>query len=96
MCGLGFNFVIVSGSFHKLIQMFHMYFYALLSQMCLGQWIPLEAALLEAKEVDLQTLVRCQRYTPEAVGAMNQLHHKTSFSFAVFSFLILILIFLPI
>lgn len=60
--------------------MFQMHFNVLLSQMCLGQWTPLEATLLEAREVDLLTLVKCQRYAPEAVGVMNQLRHKASFS----------------
>lgn len=61
MCGLGLNFIIVSGSFHKCIQMFQMHFNVLLSQICLGKQTPLEATLLEARGVDLLTLVRCQR-----------------------------------
>lgn len=77
---LGLNFFIVSGSFHKRIQMFQMHFNVLLSQMCSGQWTPLEATLLETREVDLPTLVRCQRYALEPVGVMKQLHHKASFS----------------
>ncbi|CAB1420391.1 unnamed protein product [Pleuronectes platessa] len=33
----------------------------LLSQKCLGRWTPFEASRLEAEEVVLLTLVRCQR-----------------------------------
>lgn len=56
--------------------MFQMRLRVLLSQICLGQQTPLAAALLGAREVDLLTSVRCQRYAPESVGIMNHLHHK--------------------
>lgn len=79
-CGLGLNFVINSGSFHKRIQMFQIHVYVLLTQMCLGQRTPLGATLLEARQADLLTSVRCQRYAAEDVGVINQSHYKAPFS----------------
>lgn len=52
-----------------------MHFYVLLSQICLGQRIP-----LEAREVDSLILVICQRYAPEFVELMYQWHQHALFS----------------
>lgn len=60
--------------------MFQIHVYVLLTQMRLGQRTPLGATLLEARQADLLTSVRCQRYAAEDVGVINQSHYKAPFS----------------